>query len=396
MDLTDFHTGPNPLAQHYSHFLVDKRILLTGHSHQAWPDVSLIGQTEAWHDAAEHVDEKWSRAMAKAEQVREGFAGLLDDSPEHIALGANTHELLVKLISALPLQSKPKIVTTDGEYHSARRQFQRLEETGVEIVRVAHQDGSQVIEQLIDLVDGQTAMVMVSSVFFLTGEIITGFKSLLDKCSAHDAILVVDVYHQLNVVPFSIREEALEQAYIVGGGYKYCQLGEGNAFLRFPKGCQLRPIITGWFAEFALMSAKPSSRVAYPDGPDRFAGATYDPTPHYRAAKVFEFFKTQHMTPPLLRQISQHQIKLLRDEFDKLGLPEAAMSRNYELSLEQTAGFLALTTPHAKTIHQQLLQHEVYTDYRGDILRLGPAPYLADSQIIEAVEILGRVVRSVA
>ena len=29
-------------------------------------------------------------------------------------------------------------------------------------------------------------------------------------------------------------------AFVVGGGYKYCQLGEGNAFLRFPPGCELR------------------------------------------------------------------------------------------------------------------------------------------------------------
>ena len=76
-DLT--RPGPNPLAAHYSRFRVSERILLTGHSHQAWPDTGLEGQAEAWNDAAELMDEKWERAMEKAERVRAGYARLLGD-----------------------------------------------------------------------------------------------------------------------------------------------------------------------------------------------------------------------------------------------------------------------------------------------------------------------------
>ena len=35
---------PNALAPHYSRFRVGERLLLTGHSHQAWPDVALEGR----------------------------------------------------------------------------------------------------------------------------------------------------------------------------------------------------------------------------------------------------------------------------------------------------------------------------------------------------------------
>jgi len=47
---------------------------------------------------------------------------------------------------------------------------------------------------------------------------------------------LVDVDHALSVVPFCLKvvpvllEERLEGAYVVGGGYRYCQLGPGNAF----------------------------------------------------------------------------------------------------------------------------------------------------------------------
>jgi len=58
------------------------------------------------------------------------------------------------------------------------------------------------------------------------------------------------------VVPFSLREKGLSGSFIVGGGYKYSELGEGKVFLRFPVECQLRPLITGWFSEFSTLPEK--------------------------------------------------------------------------------------------------------------------------------------------
>ena len=53
------------------------------------------GRVEAWNDAAEHVDDKWERAFAKAERVRQGFAQTARGSDAGcIALGQNTHELV--------------------------------------------------------------------------------------------------------------------------------------------------------------------------------------------------------------------------------------------------------------------------------------------------------------
>src|SRR5207253_9462748 len=40
----DLAKSPNPIARHYSRFRVAERMLLTGHSHQAWPDVGFEGQ----------------------------------------------------------------------------------------------------------------------------------------------------------------------------------------------------------------------------------------------------------------------------------------------------------------------------------------------------------------
>ncbi|HZF73556.1 MAG TPA: hypothetical protein VEZ51_08995, partial [Gemmatimonadaceae bacterium] len=127
---------PADLAKHYTRFRVTERILLTGHSHQAWPDVAFDAQQQAWLDTAEHVDDVWDLAFQKANEVRRGFARLLDDTPERIALAQNTHELVVRFLSALPLRKRPQLVTTDGEFHTIRRQLDRLAEEGIEVIKV--------------------------------------------------------------------------------------------------------------------------------------------------------------------------------------------------------------------------------------------------------------------
>src|SRR5947207_12997991 len=125
---------PEQLANHYTRFRVTERILLTGHSHQAWPDVAFDAQQQAWLDTAEHVDEVWDLAFEKANEVRRGFARLLDDTPGRIALGQNTHELVVRFLSALPLGKRPQLVTSDADIHTILRPPDRLAERGIRLI----------------------------------------------------------------------------------------------------------------------------------------------------------------------------------------------------------------------------------------------------------------------
>jgi kynureninase len=397
IDPASLYGSPNALASHYSRFGVSERLLLTGHSHQAWPDCGFDGQMAAWLDAARYVDDKWDRAFDQAERVREGFARLLGDAGGGIALGANTHELVVRLLSALPLRTRPRLVSTDGEFHSIRRQLDRLEEEGLTVVRVAEAPLESLATRLSRAVDDRTALVLVSAVFFDTGRIARGLADVAASCRRHGAGLLVDAYHALNVVPVSLAQEGIGDAFVVGGGYKYCQLGEGNCFLRIPPDTDLRPVVTGWFSEFtALADRQRGERVAYGRGGDRFAGATYDPTSHYRAVAVFDFFQERGLTPVLLREVSQHQVGLLASTFDALDLDPALVSRDRDCPLEEVGGFLALRSPVATSLARSLHARGVWTDARGEVLRLGPAPYLSDRQLRDAMGMLGEVVREQA
>jgi kynureninase len=376
---------------------VAERVLLTGHSHQAWPDRAFDGQARAFLDAACHVDDKWQLAFTVAEQVRAGFARLLGVPAAEIALGPSTHDLLVRWLSALDLGRRPRIVTTDGEFHSARRQLDRLAEHGIEVARVAAEPARSVGERLAAAVDERTAAVVISAVFFGSGRIAGGLDAVQAACERSGAQLLVDAYHALGVLPFELRARGLERAFVVGGGYKYLQLGEGNCFLRVPPGGSWRPAITGWFAEFSALEAAPSgSRVAYPTGAEAFTGATYDPASHYRAAAVFDFFAEQGLEPALLRDVSQRQLGILAAGFDTLDADPRMARRDRGTPLDDLGGFLVLRCPRAAELCGLLRMRGVFADSRGDALRLGPAPYLGREQLERAVGALGETLSTLA
>ena len=379
------------LARHYSRFLGDDRILLSGHSHQAWPDVAEEGLLECFADAAAAVDGKWALAEAKAEEVRAGYRALLGDGGGEIALGPNTHDLIIKLLSTLDLRARPRIVTTDGEFHSLRRQLDRFAEEGFEIVKVPVDPVKSLAERLASSVDDRTALVGVSAVLFMTARVVPGLDALVPACERHGAELLVDAYHALGPLPFPIHSLGLRQAWITGGGYKYLQLGEGNAFLRMPPhGYDVRPIVTGWFAEFDDLTAphEPGT-VAYGSPASRFASGTYDPASNYRGARVFRFFEEQGLTPAVLHESYQRQLGVLADALDGLGLPPEVIDRDRDVPIAGLGGFLSLRTPRAGDVQRALVTRGVFTDSRADRLRVGPAPYLTDDQLVRGIQIIG-------
>jgi kynureninase len=367
--------SPEELAKHYTAFRVSERLLLTGHSHQAWPDVGREGVAEAWDDAARLTDEKWERALEKAERVRDGFRLLLGESSGEIALDQNTFGLILRFLSALDVRRRPRLVTTDGEFHTLRRLMARLaEEELLDVAVVPARPAETLAERLAAEADSRTSAVLVSAVLFEDSRIVPKLDELARACAETGVELVVDVYHALGALPYRLVEQRLESAWVVGGGYKYLQLGEGNCFLRLPpQADELRPAFTGWYAEFAELAAphEPGT-VEYPSGGMRFAGATYDPTSHYRAARVFAFFQEQGLTPQALRESYLRQTSLL------------AQIVGADESRDQFGGFIALEVPGAEDVSRRLAEEGVMTDARGRYLRLGPAPYLTDAQLEDA------------
>ena len=79
-----------------------------------------------------------------------------------------------------------------------------------------------------------------------------------------------------------------------------------------------------------------------------------------------------------LRAISMRQTALLCQVL-------AAAAPEIELAgprdPERRGGFVALRVPGATAVARALRGDDVWVDARGDVLRLGPAPYLTDAEL---------------
>jgi len=262
---------------------------------------------------------------------------------------------------------------------------------------VAAVDGhsDEIVNNIEQEIDERTSAIMLSRIYFESGVINQHISEIAALARNHDIPFMIDDYHGTNVVPLSIQNENLEDCFMLIGGYKYLQWGEGNCFLRFPKDCELRPAVTGWFASFSsLDEPRDDGPVTYDDGNQRFATGTYDPASQFRAAKVVEFFEDQGLTPTVLRRQYLSQVSLLKELFLEQDFDAEIIKLRHQRPLEENGGFLALQSPFARTIRAKLMDNGVFTDARGDILRFGPAPYITSDQIRQAMHSLGKVVEN--
>lgn len=378
---------PHALRPHYADFLdprsSPRRILLTGHSHQAWPSVAKAGLLEAYELAAREVDDKWEAVFSAQSELRGHLSSRLGGAPPHWAFAPNTHELVVRWLSALPLDRRPKIVTTDGEFHAAFRQLKRLAElSSVEVEFVASEPATTLSERLAAAVDERTAGVLFSCVLFGTSSVVPHIDAVIDRANAVGASVLIDGYHAFDVVPFTVPEGV----FFVAGGYKYAQWGEGLCFLKVPEGCTMRPVYTGWFAGFSsLADRRTQGQVGYDsDGAWRFAGSTFDPSSSLRARAVARFFDEHGLTVERLRARSLSQTQQIIDR--ARALPGVSIATPEDPSLR--GGFVSLRTERASDLVEALRKEGVYADSRGEMLRLGPAPYVTDEEIALAMDVL--------
>ncbi|HRI72705.1 MAG TPA: hypothetical protein PK156_51065, partial [Polyangium sp.] len=140
----------------------------------------------------------------------------------------------------------------------------------------------------------------------------------------------------------------------------------------------LRPVDTGWFADFAALEKERSSRVDYGPGGDRFSGATFDPSPFYRADAVLRHFDRFGLTLGHLRAISLRQTARIMAVLDDAGLGANILTPREDAC---RGGFVAIRCAHAENVVARLRDRGIFCDSRRDILRLGPAPYLFDEEI---------------
>lgn len=355
------------------------RLHMAAHSHHLWPDASFDGQVQAWNDAARLADQKWDRVMGEVwpEAQRHIAAELSLPSPDSIVFAPNTHELLVRILSALG-KDKPRILSSDGEFHSFRRQSARWAEADAIDLETIATDRPDFAEAFLARAQsGDFDLVFVSHVMFGSGRVFDRIADLTALARPDGPWVVIDGYHAFMAIEVDLSAVA-DRIFYLAGGYKYAMAGEGACFLHAPPGYGDRPINTGWFAAFDGLALKPG-RVGYAKDGRRFAGATFDPSGLYRFNAVQAMLRHEGLTTARINAHVDPLLQSLAAELDETGLGSARLLN--PAILQPRARFLALESPRAQAWQQALDAAHVVTDLRGDVLRIGLGLYHDESDI---------------
>lgn len=354
------------------------RLHFAAHSHHLWPDVSYDAHMQAWNDAASMADRKWDKVYEVViPSVQRHISRELHlPRTDTITFAPNTHELVSRIFSARE-QAKPiDVLTSDGEFHSFRRQIARWEETGIVTVRrVPCEPFDSFTERYLAEAARKTPdIAFVSHVMYQTGLRFDGIEALAAHARPDGTWVAIDGYHAFMAIPSDLSRVA-DRVFYLGGGYKYAMAGEGAAFLHAPPGFGPRPINTGWFAEFAHIEGKPTG-VPYSTDGMRFMGATFDVSALYRFNAVRDMLEAEGLDT---RAVSAH-VKTLRGKLEA-AIAEGRAGVLREATLlrpnadEPRARFIALREARATEWKAALMERDVITDARGDVLRIGLGLY---------------------
>jgi selenocysteine lyase/cysteine desulfurase len=370
-----------------------ERLHFAAHSHHLWPDASFEGQKQCWEDAAARADTKWDKVMDQVWPEAQGHvaAELGSGDPSTIVFASNTHDFLIRLQAACPRRGEGplRVLTSDGEFHSARRQFARWSESGdIELTRIAAEPFDDFSPRFLEAAQsGQFDLVLVSQVLFNSGRTFDRVAELAAIARPEGPWVVIDGYHAFMAVEAPLDPVAASSVFYLGGGYKYAMAGEGMGWMHCPPGYGERPPITGWFAEFGELTAPPGSSVGYTRDAMRFMGATFDPSALYRFNAIQRMLKDNGITTRrVAAQVSGLQ-QLLLDQVAGTALGDAELLN--PLSEGPHARFLAFRNSRAQRWCAELMARDCITDVRGEVLRLGFGLY-HDEQDVEAFAALAR------
>lgn len=371
-----------------------ERLHFAAHSHHLWPDASFDAQVQAWAEANRFADRKWDLIFGEViPQAQKHVAKELNlPSPDSVVFATNTHELLLRIVSGV--ERKPvRILSTDGEFHSFRRQGERWEEAGEAVItRIPLHPFDTFEARFIEAArGGGFDLILISQVFFRTGQVFGGVAELAELARPEGPWVVIDGYHGFMATPTDLSAVA-DRIFYVAGGYKYAMSGEGAGFLHAPDGFCPRPVITGWFAEFGDLEGPPGG-VQYRTDGGRFWGATLEATPFYRFNGVRRMLDEAGLTTA---DVAAHARGLMQTFQTAVRTGQAGRLDKAELlnPIEgegSRARFLAFRHADAQSWRKRLLDAGVITDVRDDVIRFGFGLYQDEADLERLIAICAKV-----
>jgi len=390
--LIDSGQSGNAMHKHlYQRFLSQNQGTLNfaAHSHHYWPDATRDAMLQYWDDTARLVGHKWEHVFGEVvPEAQQHVARCLDlPDPERIVFGTSTHEFACRVMSCFPADRPIRLLTTDSEFYSFRRQMVRMAEDNIVVPHIVATDPIESFTgRFIDAANSaEFDLIYLSHVFFNSG-FAHDLGAILTEVPFDRTQVIVDAYHSFCALPASYAGFG-DHVFVTGGGYKYAQGGEGACFLSVPRDCSLRPANTGWFSAFSALESGQAGEIQYGTGGQRFAGATFDPTGMYRFNAAMSAVASAGLT---IAGIHDYVIGLQQIFLQQLdALDHRYLNRESLIFCPARpvhGHFFTFQLPSASetaAFAKELEARRIEIDYRADRMRFGFGLYQDESDVHE-------------
>ena len=346
---------------------------------------------DAWNEVPNHwLPESEERVgwWALPAYLGDRFIAPLIGAPEgSCIMQPNVHWAVQSLLSCREIFARKRnILLSEGEFPSVRfNLYQWAGLLGFEILEVPLLAGRIDRARILEAVDEDTALVILSHVGFTTGEKLTDafIKQLAEKIHNAGGLLALDGYHAIGARTESVANLGVDVYF--GGLLKEASGSSGSAFVYIRPGLELTPRTSGWFGDdvpFAFNHRPiPHQEVRW-----RFLGGSVSIAPLYHAVEGARILLDIGLDA--VRADSLEKTQYVIDCVYQMGL-----SLRSPRSPEKRSAMLILEIPHADRLTAYLKQHRIYTDSRqGRFLRMAPFVWNTHDELEKTMQILNQAV----
>jgi selenocysteine lyase/cysteine desulfurase len=219
----------------------------------------------------------------------------------------------------------------------------------------------------------QHDFIFTSQVFFNSGLECPALSKWI-PFAGEKTLIAIDGYHAFCAIPTDLKKFQ-DRIFYLAGGYKYAQAGEGICFMVVPKHNHLRPLNTGWFADFAALNKPETDKITYATDGMQFAGSTFDASGCYRFNSVCKMLENEKLNVAFIHthvmEVKKYFLQKIKEQnFAELPYKNIIFKDAQQNHITE-AHFATFKTPRAQELQYILEKNHVIVDSRGDRLRFG-------------------------
>jgi kynureninase len=327
--------------------------------------------SSAWYDV-------WWEALAS---LRQRYARIIGAPAGTIALHPNISGALTAVGEALDYRLRRRVVVTSLDFPTVAYQWLAKPDE-VEVAVVESPDGVSVpLEAIENAVDGKTALVATSHVFFTSGAI-QDIGAVAEIAHRKGALILVDGYQAAGQLPVDVM--ATDVDFYCSGGLKWLLGGSGVAFLYARAGLLggLAPRATGWFAHREQFRFDSRSLMLHADA-RRLEAGTPPMMPVY--AQLGGLDVIEELGPAEIRRRTMPLVEDLIDKAQWAGFKTRIAQR-----AEDRSAIVMLASDDPPAAVRRLAEASIIADARPGYIRLSPYFYNVADDHRAAIERLTR------